>query len=148
MVRLSTGHYRLNSHMHRTLKLAPTRRPNHRACYTKKPPSQSYKRRCVACQHSSDDQPLLLQAGAGEDAFIHLPNGPYRILCKRQEEESHSRHPTRPTPCCHKSLRTLRTIIVSAPDTSTPVSSMLVSRGALLWLYVFNMNDKLVLNHN
>ena len=41
-----------------------SRRPNHRACSTKMPPSQSYKKRCVACQHSPDDQTIQLQAGA------------------------------------------------------------------------------------
>ena len=56
-----------------------SRRPNHRACSTKMPPSQSYKRRCVACQHSLDNQTLQLQAGAGEDDVIHLPSGLDRV---------------------------------------------------------------------
>ena len=63
-----------------------SRRTNHRACSTKMPPLQSYKRRCVACQHFPDDQTLRLQAGAGED-IIHLPSGLDRVDCERQEEE-------------------------------------------------------------
>ena len=51
------------------------------------PPSQSYKRRRVACQHFPDDQTLRLQTGAGEDDIIHLPSGLDRVDCKRQEEE-------------------------------------------------------------
>ena len=58
---------------------------NHTARSTKMPPSQSYKRRRVACQHSPDDQTLRLQAGAGEDGVIHLPSGPDRAACKRQD---------------------------------------------------------------
>ena len=69
------------------LPLQP-RRPNHRARSTKMPPSQSYKRRCVACQHSPDDQTLPLQAGAGEDDVIHLPSGLDLLVCEHQEEES------------------------------------------------------------
>ena len=64
-----------------------SRRPNYRARSTKMPPSQSYKRRCVACQHSPDDQTLRLQAGAGEDDVIHLPSGLDRVDCEHQEEE-------------------------------------------------------------
>ena len=41
----------------------------------------------VACQHFPDDQTLRLQAGAGEDDVIHLPSGPDRVDCDRQEEE-------------------------------------------------------------
>ena len=51
------------------------------------PPSQSHKRRCVACQHSSDDQTLRLQAGAGEDDVSHLPSGLDHADCERQEED-------------------------------------------------------------
>ena len=47
------------------------------------PPSQSYKRRCVACQHSSDDQTLQVE----EDNFIYLQCGPDRVACEYQEEE-------------------------------------------------------------
>ena len=50
------------------------------------PPSQSYKRKCVACQHSPDDQTLLLQAGAGEDDVIYLQSGLGRTDCEPQEE--------------------------------------------------------------
>ena len=64
-----------------------SRRPNHRACSTKMPPSQSYKRRCVARQHFPDDQTLWLQAGAGEDDVIHLLSGLDCVVYKRQEEE-------------------------------------------------------------
>ena len=64
-----------------------SRRPNHRACCTKVSPPQSYKRRCMACRHFSDDQTLRLQAGARKDDFIHLPRDPYRVACERQEEE-------------------------------------------------------------
>ena len=41
----------------------------------------------MACQHSPEDQTLLLQAGAGEDDVIHLPIGLDRVDCERQEEE-------------------------------------------------------------
>ena len=41
----------------------------------------------MGCQHSSDDQTLRLQAGTGEDDFIHLPSGPDRVECECQEEE-------------------------------------------------------------
>ena len=51
------------------------------------PPSQSYKRRCVACQHSPDDRTLRLQAEAGEDDVIRLPSSRDRVDCERQEEE-------------------------------------------------------------
>ena len=51
------------------------------------PPSQSYKRRRVACQHSPDDQTLRPQAGAGEDDVIHLPSSLDRVVCERQEEK-------------------------------------------------------------
>ena len=60
---------------------------NHRARSTKIPPSQSYKRRRVACQHFPDDQTLRLQTGAGEEDVIHLPSGLDRADCERQEEE-------------------------------------------------------------
>ena len=98
LVRLCTGHNRLNSHMHRKLKLAPTltnlplwpRRADHGACFTKMPPLKSHKRRRVACQHFPDDQTLRLQTGAGEDDIIHLPSGLDRVDCKRQEEEEPS----------------------------------------------------------
>ena len=76
LVRLRTEHYRLNSHMHGKLKLAPSptcacaqeerttehvlqRCPLHKAT--------TYKRRRVACKHFPDDQTLRLQTGAGED---------------------------------------------------------------------------------
>ena len=52
------------------------------------PPSQSYKRGRVACQHSPDDQTLWLQAG--EDDFIHVPSGPDCVACERKEEEDPS----------------------------------------------------------
>ena len=51
------------------------------------PPLRSHKRRRVACQHFPDEQTLRLQAGAGEDDVIHLPSGPDRVDCERQEEE-------------------------------------------------------------
>ena len=79
-----------------------SRRPNHRACSTQMPPSQCYKRRCVACQHSPDDQTLRLQTGAGEDDFIHLRSGYDRVDCERQEEEEESE---RRCPKKKKSLR-------------------------------------------
>ena len=63
-----------------------SRRPNHRVRSTKVPPSQSCKRRCVACQHSPDDQTLRLQAGPGEDDVIHLPSVLDRVGCERQGE--------------------------------------------------------------
>ena len=64
-----------------------SRRPSHRACSTKMPPSQSYKRRCVACQHFPEDQTLQLQAEAGENNVIHLPSGLDHIACEQEEEE-------------------------------------------------------------
>ena len=64
-----------------------SRRPIHRARPTKMPPSQSYKRRHVACQHPPDDQTLRLQTGVGEDDVIHLPSGLDRVDSERQEEE-------------------------------------------------------------
>ena len=82
--------------MHGKLKISLplwSRRPNHRECSTKMPPSQSYKRRCVACQHFSDDQTLWLQAGAGEDGVIHLPSDLDRVASERQEEEEDPRFP-------------------------------------------------------
>ena len=62
-----------------------SRRPNYRACWAKMSPSQSYKRRCVACQHFRDDQTLWLQAGAGEDDVIHLLSSLDRVVYERQE---------------------------------------------------------------
>ena len=64
-----------------------SRRPNHRARSTKMPPSQSYKRGRVACQHSPDDQTLRLLARAGEDDVIYLLSGLDRVDCKHQEEK-------------------------------------------------------------
>ena len=55
------------------------------------PPSQSYKRRRVACQHSPDDQTRRLQTGAGEDDVIHLPSGLDRVDCEHLEEEHYDR---------------------------------------------------------
>ena len=52
---------------------------------TKLPLSQSHKRRCVACQHSHNDQTQRLQAGAGEDDVNHLPSGSDRAACERRE---------------------------------------------------------------
>ena len=60
---------------------------NHAARSAKILPSQSYKRRCVACQHSPDDQILWLQAGAGEDDFIHLLSGTDHVACQRQRRK-------------------------------------------------------------
>ena len=45
----------------------------------------------MACEHSPDDQTLRLQAGAGENDVIHLPSGPDRVACERQEEEEEER---------------------------------------------------------
>ena len=100
LVRFRAGHIRLNSHMHGKLKLASltnlplwSRRQNYRYYSSAKmPPSQSHKRRRVACQHSPDDQTLRLQTGAGEDDAIHLPSGLDRVACERQEEEKDSTH--------------------------------------------------------
>ena len=41
----------------------------------------------MACQHSPDDQILWLQAGTGEDDFLHLLSSPDCVACQRQEEE-------------------------------------------------------------
>ena len=59
-------------------------------------PSQSYKKRCVACQYSLDVQTLWLQAGAGEGSFIHLLSGPDCVACKRQEEVKEDEHKAKP----------------------------------------------------
>ena len=72
-----------------------SRRPSHRARFTKMPTSQSYKRRCVVCQHSPDDQTLRLQAAAGEDDVIHLPSGLDDVDCYRQEEDKKTTRPLR-----------------------------------------------------
>ena len=98
LVRLRTGHNRLNSQSYApqteagTLTNLPlwSRRTNYRASSTKMPPSQSYKRRRVARQHFPDDQTLRLQTGAGEDAVTHLPSGLDRVDCECQEEEEES----------------------------------------------------------
>ena len=41
----------------------------------------------MACQHSPDDKTLRLQGRAEEDDFNHLPSGPGRVACERQEDE-------------------------------------------------------------
>ena len=71
LVRLRTVHNRLLSHMHGKLKLVPSPTcPCGQEGQTTEhvlqrcPPSQSCKRRRVACQHSPDDQTPRLQAGA------------------------------------------------------------------------------------
>ena len=94
LVRLCTGHNRLNSHMHRKLKLAPSPTcPCGREEQTAEhvlqrcPRLRSHKRRRVACHHFPDDQTLRLQTGAGEDDIIHLPSGLGRVDCERQEGE-------------------------------------------------------------
>ena len=90
VVRLRTGHNILNSHMHRRLKLAPSptcpcgqedqttehvlqRRPIHKA-----------KREDVWAVDPLEDK-TRMQAGAGEDDFIHLSSGPDSVACERQE---------------------------------------------------------------
>ena len=93
LVSFRTGHNTEQSHTPQTeadiLTNLPlwSKRPNHRACSTKMPPSQSYATRCVAYQQFPDDQTLRLQAGAGEDDFIHRPSGPDRVSYERQEGE-------------------------------------------------------------
>ena len=90
LVRLRNGNNRLNSHAPQTeagtLTNLPlwSRRTNHRAHSTKMPPSQSYKRRRVACQRFPDDQTLQLQTGAGED-IIHLLSDLDHVDCRCQE---------------------------------------------------------------
>ena len=87
--------------MHRKLNLVHlplwSRRPNLRACSTKMPASQSYKRRRVACQHSPEDQTLQLQAGAGEHDFTHL-SGPDRVAANAKKQQHQSNHPPPPSP--------------------------------------------------
>ena len=63
------------------------KKTKHRACSTKMPHSQSFKRRCATCQHSPDNQTLRLQAGAREDYIINLPSGLDHADCEREEEE-------------------------------------------------------------
>ena len=41
----------------------------------------------MSCQHSPGDQTLRLQAGAGEDVFIHLPSSPIKSQEEEEEEE-------------------------------------------------------------
>ena len=45
------------------------------------------KKKKIKKHHHLDDQTLRLQAGAGEDDFIHLQSGPARVACERQEGE-------------------------------------------------------------
>ena len=91
LVRLRTGQQTEQSYAPQTeagtLTNLPlwSKRTNHRACSTKMPLLQSYKRRRVACQHFPDEQTLRLQTGAGED-IIHLPSGLDRVDCERQKE--------------------------------------------------------------
>ena len=87
LVRLRTGHNRLNSYMDSKLKLAssPTC-PCGQEDQTTEHILQSYKRRCVACQHFPDDQTLRLHAETGEDDVIHLPSGLDRAVREHQEE--------------------------------------------------------------
>ena len=117
LVRLRIGHNRLNSHMHRKLKLPPsptcpcgqeeqTTEHVRQRC----PPSQSYQRRCVACQHFPDDLTLRLQAGAGEDDIIHLPSGLDRVDCERQEEEEEVRHLVYTGPSLRYTLHVAKTL--------------------------------------
>ena len=94
LVRLRTGHNRLNSHIHRKLKLVPSptcpcgqEEQTTEHVLQRCPPLRSHKRRRVACQHFPDDQTLRLQTGAGEDDIIHLPSGLDRVDRERHEEE-------------------------------------------------------------
>ena len=80
-------------HPHQPASVVKKTKPQ--SMFHKDAPFISYKR-CVACQHSPDDQTLSLQAGAGEDDFIHLPSGPDRVACERQEEEEETTGMPRP----------------------------------------------------
>ena len=94
LLRFRTGHNRLDSHMHSKVMLAssPTCPCSQKDQTTEHvlqrcSPSQSYETRCVASQHSPDNQTLQLQAGAGEDDIIHLLSDLDRVDCEHQEEE-------------------------------------------------------------
>ena len=93
LVRLRTGHNRLNSHMHRKLKLAPS--PTC-PCGREEQTVEHVLQRCPLYEATREDvwpvstsltTKLRLQAGAGEDDVIHLPSGLDRVDCERQEEE-------------------------------------------------------------
>ena len=88
LVRLRTGHNRLNSHMQRKLKLAPSPIC---LCGQEDQTTVHVLQRCPLHKDTRDvwpdDQTLRLQAGVGEDDIIHLPRGPDRVACERQEEE-------------------------------------------------------------
>ena len=94
LVRLRTEHNRLNSHMHRKLKLAPS--PTC-PCGQEEQTREHVLQRCPLHKATREDVwpvstsltpklDLLLQTGAGEDDIIHLPSGLDRVDCERQEE--------------------------------------------------------------
>ena len=61
------------------------------------PLSKSYKRRCVACQHTLNDQTLQMKARAGEEDSVYLLSSPDGVACECQEEESIGMLPLDPT---------------------------------------------------
>ena len=102
VMRLRTGHNRLNSHMHRKLKLAPS--PTC-PCGQDEQTTEHVLQRCPIHKATREDvwpvstsltTKLRLQTGAGEDDIIHLPSGLDRVDCENQEEEEGpvSRRPT------------------------------------------------------
>ena len=106
LVRLRTGHNRLNSHMHRKLKLAPS--PTC-PCGREEQTVEHVLQRCPLYEATREDvwpvstsltTKLRLQAGAGEDNVIHLPSDLDRVDCERQEEE------VEPQPLCAPSQMT------------------------------------------
>ena len=95
LLKFHTGHIKVNSFMHRKLKLGQVARvvkkTKSQSMFYKDAPS--YKRRCVACQHSLEDQTLHLQTRLGEYSFINLPSSPYHVACEHQKGQSY-------TPAC------------------------------------------------
>ena len=83
LVRLRTGHSRLNSHMHSKLNLAPS--PTC-PCGQEEQTTEHVLQRCPL--HKADDQNLRLQTGAGEVDVIHLSSGLDRVDCERQKRRS------------------------------------------------------------
>ena len=89
-MRLRTGHNRLNSHMHRKLKLAPS--PTC-PCGREEQTVEHVLQRCPLYEATREDVwPVSTSLTtklwrAGEDDVIHLPSGLDRVNCERQEEE-------------------------------------------------------------
>ena len=94
LVRLCTGHNRLNSHMHGKLKLAPS--PTC-PCGQEDKTTEHILQRCPLHKTTREDvwpvsTSLMTKLSSckqedGEDAVIHLLSGLGHVACERQEEE-------------------------------------------------------------